>query len=234
MVSVEKAVIARISRSNMDFEILVDPYKALELRRGKSHAIENILAVNEIFRDVKKGERSSAADLETAFGTTDVFAIAETIIKHGDLQLTTEQKRELMEEKKRQIANIISKQGINPKTKLPNPPARILNAMEEAHVNIDPLKDAESQVESVVTKIQEILPIHMERVEIAIKVPMQYAGKVSSALRTMAPIKEEEWLSDSWIAVIEIPAGMQSEILSKLNDMTAGTVETKVVKTKGV
>ena len=34
-ISLEKAVVARLRISNQKFEILVDPYKALEFRRGK-------------------------------------------------------------------------------------------------------------------------------------------------------------------------------------------------------
>ena len=156
--------------------------------------------------------------------------MAELIIKQGDLQLTTEQKRKLVEEKKKQIADLISKHGIDPKTKLPHPPTRILNAMEQAHANIDPIKPAKDQMEGVLTKIQGIIPISIERVEIAIKIPIKYAGKASSLLRNMAPVKSEEWGAQYWFALIEIPAGMQSDIYDKLNELTAGEVEVKIVK----
>lgn len=234
MVSVEEAVIARISKGSTNFEILVDPDKALEFKKGKDYSIENILAVKEIFSDVKKGERASGGDLEKYFGTKDIIKISETIIRQGQIQLTTEQKRKLVEEKKKQIADIISKQGINPKTNLPHPPDRILKSMDEAHVNVDPFKKAEDQIESVISRIQEIIPVHLERIEIAVKIPMQYAGRASSLIRGICLIKKEEWKSDGWIAVIEIPAGMQSDIYNKLNDLTSGNVEVKVIKRKGI
>jgi ribosome maturation protein SDO1 len=230
MVSVEKAVIARLTKGGADFEILVDSVKALEFRQGKPHGMEGILAVNDVFKDARKGERVSPSDLEKAFGTADVLQVAATIIREGQLQLTTEQRRDMVDEKRKQIADIISKQGINPQTKLPNPPNRILNAMEQAKVTVDPFRPAEEQVNGVVDQIQSVIPIGFERVEVTIRIPVQYAGKAGALVRRMAPIKKEEWKSDVWVAVVEIPAGMQSDIYDKLNKVAGGQVDIKVTK----
>lgn len=230
MVSIEDAVVARITKNHNHFEILVDPDAALKFKRGEEVSIENILAVRGVFKDAGSGERVPDDDLQKNFHTTDVNKIAEQIMKEGEVQLTTDQRRKLIEEKRKQVADIISKQGVNPKTKLPHPAQRILNAMEEAKVHVDPFKSAEEQVNSVISSLQEILPISIDKVEVALRVPIQFAGKVSSVVRNMAPVKKEEWKSDAWVAVIEIPAGMQSVIYSKLNELTSGQVEVKVLK----
>lgn len=230
MVSLEKAVIARIHKGGKTFEILVDSEKAMELRRGKNVSMNEILAVNEIFKDVKKGERVGISDLNNAFGTDDVLKIAYEIIRKGDIQLTTEQKKKLIEEKRKQIADIISRKGMNPQTKLPHPLTRVLNAMEQAQVSIDPFKPAESQVKGVVEKIRAIIPISFEQIEIAIKVPIQFAGRISSEIRRMVTLKREEWQTTHWFALIEIPAGMQSEIYTRLNELTSGNVEIKIIE----
>jgi len=230
MVSLDKAVTARLRKNNTQFEILVDPELALEFKKGKDISVENILAVSEIFKDARKGERIPERELMKHFGTTDIYRIAEEIIKNGDIQITTEQRRKLVEENKKQIAYMISRKGVDPKTNLPHPISRILNAMEEARVNIDPFKPPKEQFESVLERIREIIPIKVETVEIAVKVPIQYAGRVNSVLRNMVLIKKEEWKGDGWIAVIQIPSGMQSEIYAKLNELTSGSVETKIIK----
>jgi ribosome maturation protein SDO1 len=232
MVSVEDAVIARISRGHESFEILVDPEMALRLKKGESVSIDRMLAVNQVFKDARKGERVSPAELERHFGTSDLLKVAEKILREGDVQLKTEQRREMVEEKRRQIAAIISKQGMDPKTRLPHPVQRILNAMNEAHVNIDPFKPANSQVKPVLEKIVEIIPISMDRVEVAVKIPTEFAGKASHIIREITDIKREEWKSDHWFAVIEIPAGMQGDIYEKLNSLTSGRAEVKLVKEK--
>jgi ribosome maturation protein SDO1 len=230
MVSVDKAVTARITREHMHFEILVDPEKALEFKRGNPVEVASILAVQDIFKDAGKGERAGAHDLEVHFKTSDIYKVAEEIIRHGEVQLTTEQRRRLLEEKRKQIADIISKQGINPQTKLPHPITRILNAMDEARVQVDAMKSANEQVETVLGKIQPIIPIAFERLEVAIKVPAASAGRLSSHLHGMATVRKEEWQGEYFFALIEIPAGMQSEIYKKLNDLTGGRVESKVVR----
>lgn len=230
MVSLDKSVIARVHRGGDTFEILVDSEKALDFKKGKPGSIENIIVIQEIFTDSRKGERASSSDLEKHFGTTDKLKIAEAIIKHGEVQLTTEQKKKMTEEKYKEIANIISRQGVDPRSGLPHPPQRITNAMEQAHINVDPFKSASMQVSSVVEKLQEILPIKFERIEIAVRVPLEFAGKAGFALRKLADIKKEEWQTSQWIALMEIPAGLQGEIYSELNHLTAGQCEVKVVK----
>lgn len=234
MIPLEKAVIARLNKNGIEFEILVDPDMALEFKKGKNIALENILAVPEIFKDAKKGERVSENDLLKCFHTKNIWDVVSEIIKKGEIQLTTEQKRRFIEEKKKEIADIISKQTINPQTKLPHPPSRILHAMEESHVNIDPFRPAKDQIEMVVSKIQSILPVSMERLEIAVRIPIEYAGKASSIIRNTVKIKNEEWKTDAWICLIDIPAGMQSEIYQRLNELTKGKVEVKILKEKPV
>ena len=229
MLSLDKAVTAKISRKHAHFEILVDPTLALDFRKGKDIQVDDILAVRGIFKDSRKGERVSEKELEDNFRTTDIKEISSQILKHGEIQFTTEQRRKLVEEKRKEIAYMISKRGVDPRTNLPHPANRIINAIDEAHVNLDPFKPSSDQLETVLEAIRPILPIKVETVEIAVKIPMQYAGKASSALRTITPVKREEWKQDGWIAVIDIPAGMQSEILSKLNEMTSGSVETKIL-----
>ncbi len=230
MVSIDQAVIARMTKAGHHFEILVDSDKALAYRKGQPYGLENILAVRQVFKDAKKGDRVSDADLTKHFGTHDVLKVADEIIRHGEIQITTEHRRKLIEEKTKEIADIISKQGIDPKSGLPHPPQRIMNAMNEAHINVDPFKSAQEQVNSVLEKIRPIIPISIQTLEVAIKIPMQYSGRAAAAVRNMAPIKREEWKSDAWYAVIEIPAGMQSSIYAKINELTGGTAEVKVVK----
>lgn len=230
MVSVEEAVVARITKSGEHFEVMVDPDKALEFKRGKELGIEDILAFPEIFKDSKKGEKHSSEELQKAFGTTDVFKVAEKIILEGEIQLTTEQRNRFVEEKRKEIASIIARQGIDPKTKLPHPQSRIMNAMSEAHVHVDPFKSAKDQVKGVLEKVQAILPISLERIEVAVRVPIEFAGKANSIIREITDVKKEEWTSSAWIALVEIPAGIQGDIYDKLNKLTSGKAEVKIVK----
>jgi len=234
MVSVDKAVIARVAKNGITFEVLVDPEKALEFRKGKAYSVENILAVNQVFKDSKKGEKVSNEELKKGFQTTDILKIAETIIKEGDVQLTTEQRRKMVDAKRIEIAGIISRQGVDPKTHAPHPQQRILNAMEQAHVDIDPFRTAKDQVPQVINKLQPIIPIAFERITLAIKIPVENAGKAGYLIREFGEVDKEEWTSTSWIVVLKMPAAMQAALYDKINSLTAGRAEVKIMNREAI
>lgn len=230
-IGVDKAVVVRLQHAGQRFEILVDPNKALEFKRGASINLNDILAYPAIYRDVRTTDMVPEQELQKTFGTTDVRKIAEKMIREGELQLTTEQRRAMVEQKRIQVANIISKRGINPQTNTPHPPQRIINVMEQAGVNIDPFTDAELQIDKVLKSIKPILPIKFQKVTFQIKIPPQFSGKVHSILKSAGTITSEQWLGDgSLSANIEILAGVQDELFEKLSSLTHGSFESKVVK----
>ena len=231
MISVEKAVIARLTKSGEKFEILVDPEKALELRMGKDIALDELIASEEIYEDSKKGLRAPKENINKAFGTNDLNIIVKTIIREGEVQLTTDQRRQMLEDKTKAIASIISKRGINPQTNITHPADRILRAMEQAKVRVELDKRVEEQVDSVIKEIQSIIPIKIERIQLAIKIPPSFAGKASNIIRSFGTLLKEEWAGDgSLLSLIEIPAGIQQEVYDRLNNLTHGQVEVKIVK----
>lgn len=231
VVSLDKSVIARLQHSGQRFEILVDPNKALELKKGMKINMNEVLAYPAIYKDARSTDMVSAQDLQKNFGTTDIFKIAEKIIKDGELQLTTEQRRNMVEQKRNQIANTISRKGINPQTNAPHPAQRILNAMDQAGINVDPFVDAELQIDKILKGIKTILPIKFQKVTFQIKIPAQFAGRVYSILKSSGSITSEQWLNDGSLSVnIEILGGMQDDLFQKVSSLTHGSFESKVVK----
>ena len=95
MVDVDKAVIARLKTHGENFEILVDCDKAIELKQGKNINLNDVLATDAVFKDVKKGERASEKELEDLFGTSDHLEISEEIIRKGEVQLTQDHMNKL-------------------------------------------------------------------------------------------------------------------------------------------
>ncbi len=233
MVDINKAITVRHKIGSLLFEILVEtPEKAIDFRQGKIK-IDDILVTDDIFHDIKKGTKASEHEMEKLFGTSDKKKIAEKIIQEGEIQLTTEYKNKLRDEKRLQIVNLIHRNAIDPKTNLPHPPLRIQNALDEAKVNIDYFKSAESQVQEIVKKINPIIPIKYEVREISVKVPPQFAGQSFSIMKRFGKLLEEKWENNgSLLVIVEVPAGLQSDMFNELNHLTKGEVETQVVKTK--
>ncbi len=231
MADVDKAIIGKLKKNEIYFEVLLDPEKILEFKRGKTINIRDALVFPGIYHDAKRGDLVSEEELQKNFGTTDVYVIADKIIRQGVLQLTTEQRRELVEEKTREIANIISKKGINPQNNLPHPPERILNAMEKAGVHVDPFTDANLQINEIIKSIKALIPIEFQRVVLEILIPSQHAGKVYSMLKTTIKEFKEQWLNDGSLQVrIDIPAGMQTDLFQKIGGLTHGDFKSKIIK----
>jgi ribosome maturation protein SDO1 len=226
----EKFTVARLTRENEHFEILIKPQKALDYRNGKISGITEVLAAEMIFSDANKGTKVSEDAMKKAFNTTDPLKIADEILKKGTLQLTTDQRRKMVDDKKRQVIDFIARQAVDPKTNLPHPPMRIENAMEQIRYPIDPFKPVEEQARDIVKLLRPILPLKIEQVVVAVKIPTQYAARSYGTVKTLGTIKKEEWRGDgSWYGEIEIPAGVYASLLNKLGDLTKGSGEAKII-----
>ncbi|MCL7415633.1 MAG: ribosome assembly factor SBDS [ANME-2 cluster archaeon] len=231
MVTLDDAVIARLKKGGKQFEVYVDPDGAFSLKRGEEIDIEKILAVEDVFENASRGDRPAEQDIENTFETHDVFEIAMHIILHGEIHLTTEQRKVILEQKKRKIITTIAANAINPQTRTPHPPNRIEHAMEEAGVHIDPIKSVEEQVKTVMKAIRPIIPIRFEEIDIAVKIGMDYAPKAYGPISQFGTVSKEEWQKDgSWIGVVTIPAGMQDDFFGLVNHLTKGNAEIRVLK----
>jgi ribosome maturation protein SDO1 len=230
MLMSEKYTVARITKDNEHFEILVKPQKALDYRTGKITSITEVLVAETIFSDANKGTKVSEESLRKAFGTTETLKIAEIILKKGTLQLTTEQRKKMIEDKRRQIIDFISRQCVDPKTNLPHPPMRIENALEQIHYSVDPFKPVEEQAREIVKLLRHILPLKMEQVSVSVRIPAEYSAKAYGTIKSFGTIKREEWLADgSWQGILEMPAGLYAPFLEKLGDITKGNGEAKII-----
>jgi len=231
LVSLDDAVIARLKKGEDHFEVLVDPYAAADLIDGKEVDILQNLAIDTIFEDSKKGKHASEESLQKVFETTDITEIAKKIILKGDIQLTTEQRSKMQRNKTNRIVETISKNAMDPKTKAPHPRQRIERAMEEAGIHVDPFKPVSEQVKIIIEQLRPIIPISMEQIRISVKIPAEQIGKAYGTIRNYGALEREDWQSDgSWVGIIRIAAGMQTDFYDKLNDVTKGNVSTKILK----
>ncbi|MAG38555.1 ribosome assembly factor SBDS [Candidatus Woesearchaeota archaeon] len=222
--------LARLKTHGQTFEVVIDPDLAIDYKNGKEIDIEEVLKAQEVFFDANKGLHSSENELQKVFDTKNVLEVANRIIKKGEIQLTAEFRDSLREEKKKRIINIIHRNGIDPKTSLPHPVQRIENAFAQAKVHIDEFKKPEEQVSEIIKKLTPILPIRFSKKEIQINVSSEYATKLYGFVQRISQIKKEEWLNDgSWMAVVEIPAGLQNEFFDEINKETHGNVKTKIL-----
>ena len=231
MVKVDDAVVARWETGGSRFEVLVDPTAVQEVKDGKPVDLRDKLALDQVFKDARKGDKISEEHLEKIFHTRDLAEIARQIILKGEVQVTTEQRHQLQTAKQKQIVAHIARHAMNPQTGAPHPPARIEAAMTEAKVHVDPFRPADVQVQEILAKLRPILPIRIDVVRVKIRIPAQHYPKVIGELKALGKLSDEQWGADgAWSGTLEIPAGVQTELYEKLNARTKGAAETSLLK----
>jgi ribosome maturation protein SDO1 len=224
----DKMTIIRLVLEGDRFELLVKPDPALEYKIGKRFDISSVLVSDEIYSDANKGSRASSEKMMKRFKTADSLEVAKQILARGELNLTTDQRRRMVEEKKKQIVQVINKSFVDPKTHLPHPILRIEAAMEEARVQIDPFKKAEDQAKTIADSLRKILPLKSETAKLTVIVPAQFTAQSYNALKSTGDLKTEEWLSDGSLKVtLEINASIRGQFLDRLATVTKGSAQVK-------
>lgn len=213
------------------FEIMVKPDPALDYKLGKKKDISAVLVSDEIYTDSGKGTRPSAEKLLKAFNTEDQSLIAEIIMQKGDLNLTTDQRRKMIEEKRKQIVHFIAKTYVDPKSHLPHPPLRIEQAMKDGRVSIDPQKNVDEQVKEIVDKLRSIIALKSENLQLEIVIPAQFASQSYAVLKSVGSLKKEEWQNNGSLkAILEIPAAARPTVIDRLGSITKGSATVEVVQ----
>lgn len=221
-----KPTIVRLVIDNDKFEILVKPDPALDYKLGKKIDLSNILISDEIYADANKGTRIADEKLIRNFKTTDSIQIAKKILEQGEVNLTTDQRRRMVEEKKKQIIQYINRNFVDPKTHLPHPPLRIQNAMEEVRLTIDPFKKPEDQTKKIIESLRKILPLKSENLQLLVTIPPQFSAPSYNVLKNIGELKDEKWLQDGSLRVtVEINAGIKGTFVERMNSVTKGSAQ---------
>jgi len=224
--------IARFKKGGETFEIIIkDPDKALEFRQGKKIEMRDILEIDRIFKDAKKGEVQSEENIKKWVGSDKILEAAKTILEKGEFHLTSEQRKRMFDVKKKKLIEYIHVNAADPKTKLPHPVQRIELAMDQAKIQIDPYTPIEMQMDKIISQLRPILPISFELMKIKVTIPAKYAGSGYGNLKSKYNLKNEIWGNDGSVTFeMEEPAGMKPDIYNKINKLTNGEAEIEEIK----
>jgi len=223
----EGYVIARLKKGGEKFEVWVDPDLIEKYLQGKIE-LEEILGSEDIYKDAYKGIRVSEDELEKIFGIKELNKIIEKIIKEGEIQLTTEQRNKMLENKKKQIITYLVKNCIDPQTKMPHTPARIEEAMKKAKTHIDILKPVEVQAKEILDKLKPIIPIKIEMTKMEISIPLEYANRAYGFIKKYIPTKE--YWGETFKAELIIPTASMTDFIDELNKLTHGEVIVNILE----
>jgi len=211
---------ARIKINGKQFEISVDLDEALKVRADKGN-VSVALNSPSIYTDVKKGNVASNAELDAAFDTTDIYVIAERIMKKGEIQKDQDFRDSEREKRVKQVLDLILRNAVDQNGR-PYTEERIRRAIDEVHFNFDN-RPAEQQMNELVPKLASVIPIKIETKRIKLIIPARFSAQVYGMLKDYK--ESEEWLSNGDLqAIMNIPSGLQIDFYDKLNSVTHGAI----------
>lgn len=206
----------------INFEIATKRGAVTAYKQDKTAGVKNVLDSEIIWKDLKKGERASSSELNTAFKTDDVIKVAEIMIDKGELQLTDQERKEILAKRRSEIVNYIHKYYADPKTKLPHPVIRIDAALNEAKVRIDPEIATEKQVQDIMKTLITIIPCKKMEIPGIIIVPSVHVKAAQSVVKKYAKVSGERKVETGTSFNISCVPGDCQQLISELNAATKG------------
>lgn len=191
------------------FEVICYPETISKFRANNLSADKTYLTPT-IFRSASKGDVAKAADLQKAFNTSDQSQCLLIILNKGEFKLTTNELRQLTEQKRREIIHYVHSSFLNPKTNLPYTLSVIETALKDSKMRVDSTQSATSQFDKHRKKFVEIIPLkNIETVHGKILIPYITWNKkgVQSHFHTSATVLKEDY--DTSGVSIEISLNQQ-------------------------
>jgi len=223
--------IVRYEKHGRRYELLVNPEPAWLFLQGEEVEIDDIFESFVVYENLSRGSKATNDDLEVAFEDLTEREIAIKILKEGQLQLTADQRNEILKEKRVEIVDFIHIHCINPRENVPIPKDRIEKAILELGVNIKYNEETKEQALEIIDMLKPVMPIRLESVKLALKIPPSFTGSLYGSIRSAGELIQEEWLSDGSLAVlVQIPSGTQADFLEEVTSRTKGKAQVKVIE----
>lgn len=223
--------IVRYEKHGRRFEMLVNPEPAWFFLQGEEIELDDIFEVYVIYENISRGVKATKDDVEVVFGETTDRERAVRILKEGQLQLTADQRNEILKEKRAEIVEFIHVHCINPRENTPIPKDRIDNAIIDLGYNISYKEEAKNQALEIIDLLKPIMPIRLESIKLAIKIPPSYTGSLYGYVISAGNLIQEEWIEDGSLAVLlQIPSGTQADFLEQITSRTKGKAQVKVLE----
>jgi len=223
-------IVARYKSGQEKFEVVIDPDKALLYRQGKAQ-LNDAVRYPAIYFDAKKGESASGSSLKKVFGTDNIDAVAEQIIRKGEVPQSRSQLQEQLEQTKARLVHLLHCSGVDPRTHAPHPPQRIHAALEQAKYRVDPAKTAEAQLQQALSAIRPIIPVKSEMHTMQLEIPASAIGAAMKLVKGGTTVIKEEWTGPGdWRVVVQLPGGLSVDFQESLMAATHGKANFTILR----
>jgi ribosome maturation protein SDO1 len=205
-------------------EIICNQGSIEAYREGKS-CLDDTLITQEIYKDAKKADRASEADIVEVFQHKDMSKALDEIIKKGDYQISTAERKKKVEEKRKQIVYYFHKNYMDPKSRLPHPITRIEAALSDIKaLRIHPHEPTENQAKQIMKQLRDIIPMKSNAMEGTITVPHAFLGQLQGVVRSSCTVLKEDYTDFGCKMRVAFVASDLEKLLADINRVGKGEV----------
>jgi ribosome maturation protein SDO1 len=229
----EKFQFVRYKSGKHTFEILCHPGTVLKYRDGQLD-MDKVLFADNIFKNYSTGDRAKEAELIEVFGTSNQQECIKKILDTGEYHLSTKERQELVEKKKREMINFVHKNYIDPRNRLPHPVVRIEQAFKDLKVlNVDPFKPAEKQVQDIYSKLVEKIPLRKTLVYASLQLKHQFIGAGMPVAHRYAQVSGEKYDHIGVTMDLALPPGDYDALVNDLHKVCKGDFRLEIAASTG-
>ena len=194
---------------------------------SKKYPLESIvLSGFEVYTNISKGDKAKDEDLENSFNSKNIdFCISE-IIHKGNFKLTTNEKKQLMDNKRYDVIGYIQRYFVNPATKTQYLTEHIDEALKKSKFKIDPLIPTDILVNKHFSKLNSIILLKKITIEAVLILPYEYMEKTKSLIKRYCSIVEQRYLEKYEVDIVIIPGDMDT-LINGLQNITNGEFDLK-------
>jgi len=156
-VKLSNVAVVRLQRGGVRLELACYPNKVVDYRSGLETDVDEVVQVQQVFKNASKGQVASKKELTKAFGddasNEDIVA---TILKLGELQVSERERAANLEARFRDVAVVVAEKTMDAKTGRPFPASVVEKAMRDA-LNFTPSlsRSAKQQALEVIRKLED-------------------------------------------------------------------------------
>jgi len=219
--------VVRYKNNGKCVEVLAKPETVERFRQGKL-GIDNVLVSDSLYLNANKGDLAKIQDIQTIFGTDDIQACLETVLRRGEYSLTARERSAKIEQKRGEILNYISKYYINPKTDLPHPMDRIEAAVSEIRgLKIDLDSSVELQARAWIKKLgAKLICKECSNIVMSAQIPCYFLSKAMGIIRKYGRVVREDYNEDGDAVLgVEMIPGNYAAMATEIKAASKGSIE---------
>lgn len=203
-----------------NLELLCKPNTISKYRDGKL-SIDKVLLSDEIYKSVQKGNRTNAKDLENTFGTNNINECIKIMLDKGDYQISTEERKEKVTQKRSEIIGYIHRNYIDPKTKSAIPITRIESGLDTIKAKIDFETPVDKLLQPILKKLPTILPMKkQEGVTGKLKIQHYHINNVSKIIKKYCNIRSEKKDYQGYTYEVSMTPSDNDELIRAISKIT--------------